>query len=473
MCMFRICLICLLFLSFPIFAGHVEDQLFNQIEYQVSEHRYDNVSVGISVDKISNFKSTRLYSRNADQTFIPASTIKPLLCLAVLKQFGKNYRFNTFFMGDNSIEKGTLEGNFYIKGMGDPSLERADLIAIVSRLKKMGLTKISGDIVYDTSLFKTDKRNNFKSARYYNAPSSALSVDSNQLNLIIDPVSKKIVSEFSTNYADIKCYGDVYLTGAKQGFPWPVIRPRAKTDNYIIYGDVTPKDQKHKFLNVLVSRPGLFFTTQFKEICTEQGISISGDIVQGVVPKYHKVLLEYKGETLESIIYNLNQESDNVVAKILNRNLAAFYGKVPAQKVDGLTILNNFCQEKLHFREGTYFLDDASGLSLKNRLSADHFSTMLSYIYKKKSVRKVMINSFVKLGEHEKYMQIVPPKHLDVYIKTGTLASDGVNSIVGYIFNKNKGDVYSFSILTDHETQSAHKGALTYPIMKSIFQALI
>ncbi|RAP37170.1 D-alanyl-D-alanine carboxypeptidase/D-alanyl-D-alanine-endopeptidase [Candidatus Marinamargulisbacteria bacterium SCGC AAA071-K20] len=468
---FRYLFTALLF-SIPVFAASLDEQLFHHIKYQLSESKYEDVSLGIVVDKISRFKKKRLFEKNAKELFIPASTIKPLLSLAVLDQFGKNYKFKTFLMSDRKIKNDVLDGNIYIKGMGDPSLQREDLEKIVLKLKTMGLSRIKGDVVYDTTLFKNDDHPHYKNARYYNAPSGALSLDYNQLNFVIDSNSKAIVSEFPTSYVEISIEGDVLLNNTHQGFPWPAIEVKQYSDHYVIHGDVTPKDQDNRFLNVMVSRPGLFFSTQFKELCTKKGIEITGVIRPGVIPKSHVVLLEYEGAKLASIIKELNQESNNVVAKILNKDLAAFRGKVPADKASGVAILRQFCKQKLKFKEGSFVLKDASGLSLENRISADQLSLMLQYIYKKRRIREVMITSFVKLGEHEKYKHLIPPDHLDVYIKTGTLASNGINSVIGYVFNNNNGEVYSFSILTDHQTNVAYKGTLTYPILRSLFLGL-
>ncbi len=60
---------------------------------------------------------------NATQSMIPASTLKLLTTAAALETLGKDFQFKTTIQYDGEVdEHGTLQGNIYIQGGGDPAL---------------------------------------------------------------------------------------------------------------------------------------------------------------------------------------------------------------------------------------------------------------------------------------------------------------------------------------------------------------
>ena len=60
---------------------------------------------------------------NAARSMIPASTLKLLTTAAALETLGRDFRFETIIQYDGKVdEEGTLHGNIYIKGGGDPAL---------------------------------------------------------------------------------------------------------------------------------------------------------------------------------------------------------------------------------------------------------------------------------------------------------------------------------------------------------------
>ncbi len=74
------------------------------------------------------------------ETFIPASTLKIVTCLAALEILGEDYRFEThFFLDDRK--------NLYIKGFGDPFLTSETLGDIAEKLYSQGVRQLSSIIL--------------------------------------------------------------------------------------------------------------------------------------------------------------------------------------------------------------------------------------------------------------------------------------------------------------------------------------
>ena len=66
---------------------------------------------------------------NSEKMLVPASNMKLITTGAALYALGPDYKFHTGIHYDGSIENGTLHGNLYIVGEGDPTLGSKDSIA--------------------------------------------------------------------------------------------------------------------------------------------------------------------------------------------------------------------------------------------------------------------------------------------------------------------------------------------------------
>ncbi|HBT97280.1 MAG TPA: peptidase S13, partial [Desulfobulbaceae bacterium] len=79
-------------------------------------------------------------------SFIPASTIKVLSALTILRTLGEDFRFSTQFYYDRNTEI------LSVKGSGDPFLTSEVLVKAVTRLRQIGVRRVS-QLVLDDSAF--------------------------------------------------------------------------------------------------------------------------------------------------------------------------------------------------------------------------------------------------------------------------------------------------------------------------------
>jgi serine-type D-Ala-D-Ala carboxypeptidase/endopeptidase (penicillin-binding protein 4) len=107
-----------------------------------------------------------LYSRNVATPLAPASNLKLVTSAAVLQAWGPRYRLVTQVLADVApTASGTLYGDLYLRGMGDPSLstlsyqrqvldlKTASIEGLARRLKASGLRRVRGGVVGDESYF--------------------------------------------------------------------------------------------------------------------------------------------------------------------------------------------------------------------------------------------------------------------------------------------------------------------------------
>ena len=91
------------------------------------------------------------------EAITPASTLKLLTGAAALETLGDNYRFSTSVLSDGEVKSGTLSGNIYLRGQGDPTLLKKNLDNFADSLVKKGIKRVTGNLVGDDTWFDMDR----------------------------------------------------------------------------------------------------------------------------------------------------------------------------------------------------------------------------------------------------------------------------------------------------------------------------
>ncbi|MDQ4121991.1 MAG: D-alanyl-D-alanine carboxypeptidase [Acidobacteriota bacterium] len=97
---------------------------------------------------VETVKGEVLIENSADIPLNPASNIKLATALAVLNAFKANHRFKTQIYTDGVIDAttGTITGNLIVAG-SDPSMQYEHAMAIADALNKIGVQKVTGDLL--------------------------------------------------------------------------------------------------------------------------------------------------------------------------------------------------------------------------------------------------------------------------------------------------------------------------------------
>jgi len=99
-----------------------------------------------------------LYGYETEKEMTPASVMKTVTTATALEILGEDFRFETSVLYDGEIKNGTLNGNLYLYGSGDPTLNSSELetekdsilVVWTSAIKQAGIQKITG---YAVSFF--------------------------------------------------------------------------------------------------------------------------------------------------------------------------------------------------------------------------------------------------------------------------------------------------------------------------------
>ncbi len=128
---------------------------------------------------------TVLYARNADDAFMPASTLKLLTGSVALAVLGPAFRLHTEALVDAPASA------LYLRGGGDPLLMAADLGAMARAVRAAGVTRLRDGVFIDASALESAPYPpgwSWDDLAYDYAPVvSALTVEENVVHLTVTP----------------------------------------------------------------------------------------------------------------------------------------------------------------------------------------------------------------------------------------------------------------------------------------------
>lgn len=391
-------------------------------------------------------KGQVLFDYNGSQPFIPASNVKLLTIAAAFHYLGPHYRFVTKIYGDRKIDDdGTLRGNLYIQGSGDPSLRSEDLWKISRELKLLGLHKVTGRVYFDTSLFDDEHFGPGwedhavqPGERYcpYLAPISALSVNYNVMGVSVRPARKvgepaSVILEPHGYYVHKIINKTKTTSQGKFRVKIKMLGYRNWREHIELEGSV-PRDAKTRVIWRRVTHPGWYSGFEFAQILKSQRIQIHEWPRKGKVPGRAIELYRHYSTPLGAILQEAGKISSNFTTEQVTKLIGAkVYGK-PGTWAKGVNAIRSFLQ--LHgIAPNSYKLFNGSGLSRGNRLYPMLFATLLQKMLGSLATRPDFIVAQPIAGYDGTLRWRM--KHSTasgvLRAKTGTL--DGVSSLSGYV----------------------------------------
>ncbi|MBV8498308.1 MAG: D-alanyl-D-alanine carboxypeptidase [Candidatus Eremiobacteraeota bacterium] len=142
---------------------------------------------------------TSVFDERAERAVAPASVLKLVVAASALDALGPAYRFHTMFAARGSIgDDGRLDGDLWLIGSGDPSLESSDLRNGVAVLSRSGLRSVEGRVMIDATALAGPALNAHwerdDNGQDYAAPVSAVSLDGDTIESqeIVGGVERKV-----------------------------------------------------------------------------------------------------------------------------------------------------------------------------------------------------------------------------------------------------------------------------------------
>lgn len=464
-----ITLIVLNVLSFIIVSQDSTDVnvIKKEIQKLINDYSLKNASISFLVKQIDNDSIIAEY--NSNTSLVPASTMKIITTATALEVLTPFYNFKTILQYDGYIDSNcTLNGNIYIKGGGDPTLgsrfvNSKQLIQNWSnKIANIGITKINGKIIGDASFFNYEYIPQSWTwgdiGNYYGSGTSGLSIFDNTINYYFNSKNKQgdstkiVCTEPYTPDLETKNY---------------VVSWNTKKDEAYIYGAPyngirTIKGRiplNRKEFKVKGSMPDPAYTAAFE---------LETDLWKNKIPVLEKAStikrLNYNNNYINNkrisfdtiysvnvskIVYWTNLISNNLFAEHLLRHI----GKKTFKHNDyfhSTLAVNNFWKEKNILLSG-FYINDGSGLSRKNAMSAKHLVDVLIYMKKESKYYKSFYSSLPIAGKTGTLKTIGRKTKIqgNLRAKSGTMTR--VKSYAGYV-KSNSGKNLCFAILVNNYT---------------------
>ena len=401
-----------------------------------------------------------ILDKNSSWFLNPASVAKLFTTAASLDTFGPDYTFETkiYFSG---VKKGKkLKGDIYIVGGGDPalaskyfdkSLEEV-VFSWVEALKKQGITKITGNVYADNTLFKEDILPVYTTyqniGNYFAAPADALTIKDNNFTLYFEPsfnegapgqIAKIEPREYAVSI-EIKAYHTSEVSREDTYFDFTPLK-----EKMLLSGRLPLTDKKTEVLGA-IANPALFAAQYFKAKLQEHGIKVKGKAALGSKEDYLQdtLLFTQTSAPLKEIIKKTNKRSLNLYADILLRHL----GKGSAK--EGVLALKAYL-EKLGLDSSFIKLYDGSGLARANLSTCKTIVNLLENILKQPYAQD-FVDSLPVAGDKEDIGNMAGRMQNTsaagtARIKTGSI--DGVRAHAGFVQDKQKRQI-AFCIISNN-----------------------
>lgn len=429
-------------------------------------------AISISVVEIGKMGKTHtVLDWRATEAMNPASTMKILTTLTGLDILGPKYRWQTNLYTDGVIHQGTLKGNIYLQGNGDPKLVPEELARMMKELQSLGIQKIDGDLIFDRSAYAPSAMEQStidgESLRSYNVAPDPLLYAFRTLSF---QLSKSRTADFidisyTPALSNFKINNEMQLLDRscdswKKDLRFEISPETGNaTSNQNIsatFSGAFPSTCKGVTYNVVALDANTFLTRGLIAAW-----ELSGGIwlrtpngKSGTVPVTARTLLQFEGSNLADDVQDINKYSNNVMARQLMLTLALEKIGKPATTENGELVIRSWLKKMgLQFPE--LIIENGSGLSRNEAISAQHMNELLISA-RQLSVTETFYNSLPLAGtdgtmRNRLMMQLRKFLHLkkkpEARIKTGSLAD--VRAISGYVLSKS-GKMYVVTSFINH-----------------------
>lgn len=412
----------------------------------------ESASIGYVVKNLKT--GTIIHQHNALLSLTPASATKLITTATALEILGKDFTFKTYIEYDGVLSNGILKGNLYIRGGGDPTLgsykmgDPRFMLSWAKIIKNAGIKEITGAVIADVSLFDQEgvspKWLWEDIANYYAPPIFALSIFDNTCRVTLSSAAEGSVPRIISHkpfIEDMTLHNHLVVKNIRFDSAYFYGSPLS-SERYL-FGAV-PINKKEFIIKGDIPNLPMFFAKEMDKNLRNIGVKIAKQ-PQVLFKKENvnrKVIYCHNSPRLSRIIKEINVKSNNVYAEHLFKYLSLQKNKV-AQSAVAIGVIKSFWKQK-GLNVESLFLQDGSGLSPKNKISAHFFVDLLCYMRKSKNF-DAFYNSLPIAGESGTIRQFLSGTSLAGSVKAKSGSFDMVQCYAGYMSDK-----YAFAVLTNN-----------------------
>ena len=448
-------------------AAQASAPLPPDVESALARARIPREALSVVVADVQGGKAPARLSHRAQASVNPASVMKLITTYAALDQLGPAYVWNTPVYVQGTVQDGSLRGNVYIQGQGDPKLVVERLWLLMRRLQAQGIQVIVGDIVLDRTAFDVPDhdpaRFDGEPLRPYNAAPDALLVNyTSQVMTFVPDVPAGVARiQYEPPLAGMQRQATVALAaaGAECGDWRGALRAELADAAKVSFQGVYPAACGERVWPVAAADPRGFAARAIEGMWRELGGKLTGSVRDGKVPAGLKPAFTATSPALAEVVRDVNKYSNNVMAQQLFLTLALHKngngnGSGAAASFDGAReALRLWWQARLGNADLPQ-VDNGAGLSRDARITAQALARMLQLAWQSPAMPELMASlPIAGVDGTLRRSRAAGAAHL----KTGSLRD--VMAVAGYVHAAN-GRRYVLVAIVNHANAGAARPML-------------
>ncbi|HEY7393665.1 MAG TPA: D-alanyl-D-alanine carboxypeptidase/D-alanyl-D-alanine-endopeptidase [Gemmatimonadaceae bacterium] len=413
---------------------------------------------------VSLTRGDTLFSMNPDAMMQPASTMKMYTSALALERFGPDYTFRTPVLKDGTVgPDGTLNGNLYLRGSGDPSLtqrfwhDQEPMDVLARQIAAAGIRRVRGAVIgdataFDDQLIPEGWKTSYLGAAYA-ARVSALSLNENLVWVSVRPEGKRAVVTLEPATTSIPVESSVRVVGGSGG---RISASRRSDGSITVRGTIGAKSGPLKY-SLVADNPPLFAAGALQAALQKAGVIVDGPARLGQTPHGAVEVAALSSPPLAQVIGEMDRESINIFAELLFRAAGRppnAQGTVETAEAN----LREFMARKAGTSANFIQVSDGSGLSLLDRVTPRSMVQLLSYAHRSdwSSAFHAALPVEGESGTLKRRSRGSPARG-NLHAKTGT--TNTVAALGGYVTAKN-GEILAFSLIYNGADRGNAKAAM-------------
>jgi D-alanyl-D-alanine carboxypeptidase/D-alanyl-D-alanine-endopeptidase (penicillin-binding protein 4) len=419
---------------------------------------------------IKDMKTGKVIAEHrANQAAIPASTMKVITTATALELLGAGFTYETILSYDGTLDtSGTLNGNVYIVGSGDPTLgsskmgDSGFLKKWVTALQQAGIKKINGNIIGDDSRFDNEGANSKWTwddiGNYYAPGIWGIAYRDNTVAVTFQsgaPGSTPAIIRQQPQVPGMTI--DNFVTSTKTTSDNAYFFGSPKSLNRVVRGEI-PANRPSFVVRAELPNPALLLAQDVRAALTAEGIEVSGGALDQemyqrgrlLAPVTRTTLYTHTSLPLSEIIKEANQKSNNFYTEQIFKSLSLSKHPV-ATNQRSIELVRQFWRSKGLDTTGL-FMEDGSGLSPANAVSARFFTELMHYMYQQSTNNDAFVKSLAVAGKVGTLAGFLKNTPLDGKLigKSGTISR--VRAYTGYITNNRE---WAFTVLVNNSATNS------------------
>jgi|LauGreDrversion4_2_1035121.scaffolds.fasta_scaffold45973_5 D-alanyl-D-alanine carboxypeptidase/D-alanyl-D-alanine-endopeptidase (penicillin-binding protein 4) len=427
-----------------------------EIEAALARAKLPRDAVTLAVADAEGRLPPRLWHRT-DTPVNPASIAKLATTFAALELLGPAWTWTTPVYVDGPVQAGTLQGNLYLKGQGDPRLVMERLWLLLRRVQGLGVRRIAGDIVIDRSAFEVAAQDpgafDGEPLRPYNAAPDALLVNFRAMVLQFTPQGNVALLQIEPPMAGLQAPASVPLQSGECNDWRGALRADFRDPTRLRFDGAFPSACGPRSWPVAAADPANQAGRAIAGMWQEMGGQLTGKVREGRVPTQLKPVAESVSPTLTEVVRDVNKFSNNVMAQQLFLTLSLQQRGV-GTIAGSRAVLQQWWRDRLRSEPPVF--DNGSGLSRDERATAAQLTRLLQHAWTSPLMPE-FVASLPVAGLDGTAKRTAARTAGVAHLKTGSLRD--VTGVAGYV-HAPSGRRYAVVAIANHANAGAMRGVI-------------